>query len=190
MFRPEDQVLEDLGAMGLLLADCQNCKRPEMAFTEPQLIHALYKHARVCLKQHIKLPDKDQHTSYDYKLGERRRAAIGTLNLKVCCTRDQPIVINGDLPRIQEYTELHSKPHTPYLVGTLYFEDTKEYEFVHIRQLDMAHVLEFAQKSVDKYGVIDAEKVLSSTDTGSLYYQMIHNFHDFGNCCSMLSDVR
>lgn len=49
----------------------------------------------------------------------------------------------------------------------------------HVKLLPKDQTIQFALESIQKWGVIDAEKVLSATPTGSLYFNILHHFGSY-----------
>ncbi len=113
---------------------------------------------------------------HNYDLGEARRAAIkdGKIQFNEEKGQEFPWIIN--INQQIEYIRTHRLELSPKLrvtypsgrCGVLRFI-TKEY------------TLEFAEKHILKHGRENAEKILSSTETGSLYFHIIYHYGTFDN---------
>lgn len=134
----------------------------------------------------IELPKQDQYTTYDYDIGASRVSAVDSnqYNIKYLNTDEQfasfvEILnnpLNSELREVFERGAIKRSSLYPKLQVTYKKNDSCEYDEVNALTKDKTR--EFAKKSFLQWGV-NSEKVLSSSSSGALYWNIIHHFGDF-----------
>ena len=123
------------------------------------------------------LPTQDQWTTYDYDVGAKRIANAGEDKYHFLPFMDfecpgMPFIINFNDQL--EYMKKHGGKVSSKLQVTGPEEFSADFKLISKQK-----TVEFATKSIEKWGREYAEKVLSATETGSLYYHVIHHFGSY-----------
>lgn len=111
------------------------------------------------------LPIRDAWTTYDYEEGCTRRKHIKEGKIKI-----SPIILI-DCP------DLPIGPSKCYQVLRVESEGNSQ----QLKFLSCTKTREFALTAIEKWGKINAELVLSATETGSLYYHIIYYYRSYEN---------
>ena len=113
-----------------------------------------------------KFPEKDEFTFYDYRIGRERMR----------------LVREGKL-RFESYVVL-APSHGLFFQSTMQTRQmtvvlNESYSVTKVNHVPKEKCLEFAEVCITKWGKENSEKILSATKTGSLYWNIIHNFDSF-----------
>jgi hypothetical protein len=168
-FKMDSQFERDIGSVLAVTSACESCRTTAELSAEDVLAIGR-RHARVCvLKEGAEeLPKQDQFTTYDYELGDKRRAGVEHNGLHLEVNQEA-----GRFPRLKGHidfsvlgnTELHSR------------------EDLDLACLGEKQVRDFGVRSLARWGKGDAEKVLSATSTGSLYFNIVFRYGSFAEFC-------
>lgn len=109
----------------------------------------------------IEFPLNDQYTTYDYDIGINRRLSVEKKNT--------PLNIWMKLSNV--YVVLVPKLRITYHKNETVINDE-------VNAFTRQKTIEFANSAIMKWGN-DAEKVLSASKTGALYWNIIHHFGDY-----------
>jgi hypothetical protein len=125
------------------------------------------------------LPVKDEWTTYDYDVGAKRMADAKEGKFKFLELTDfdcpgMPFIIN-----FSDQME-YMKSHPTTVTSKLWVTGPDDFS-VELKRLTREKTIHFANKSIAKWGKEDTEKVISATQTGSLYFHMIHYFGSYDN---------
>lgn len=134
------------------------------------------------------LPKQDPYTTYDYNVGadritavENKKYKIEYLDATVQALAFQRILenpFNEELRAAVLSGQVRMPRHVPKLKVTYHKNDGETNN--EVNALSREKTIEFARNAIVKWGN-NAEKVLSATDTGALYWNVIHHFGNFNN---------
>ena len=105
------------------------------------------------------LPKEDIHTKYDYDIGEKRRRSVQDEKVQISVTS----ILIDQLGLHWSKLCIKGPEEIKYCKNYLPKELTEE----------------FLIKNVKNWGKKYCEKIMSSSETGSLYWHMIHHFGSF-----------
>lgn len=136
------------------------------------------------------LPTKDEHTTYDYSVGAARVSAVGRKDYRIeYVSREERLATLARLmnnPCNEQLREaVHSSPRYMYkkaAIPQLKVTYLKNGGTIvdSVNALTRGKTIEYANKTVVKWGQ-EAEKVLSATSTGCLYWNVLHHFGSFAD---------
>lgn len=130
------------------------------------------------------LPVKDEWTTYDYELGAQRMANSREGKYQLMSATDyncagMPFIINFNDQL--EYMRTHPTTVSRKLLITGPHDFSSELKFI-----SKEKTTEFAKKTIAKWGQEYLEKVLSATQTGSLYFHVLYHF---GSCEKFIETI-
>ena len=114
---------------------------------------------------------------HNFQLGNMRRKHIndGSIELSKVESGKMPMIINFN-DQLKWIREHKSRLRVSSPIG-------RYYDVSFIRK---DKTIEFAEKHIKKHGCENAEKILSSTETGCLYFNIIYHFQTFDNLESQI----
>jgi len=118
------------------------------------------------------LPIKDQYTTYDYTVADKRLQAVKETrpHYELLWEPDLP-EFKSDSERRQYFMSDQGLKHKCYYNVTIDTPDYKETQ-EHITALENRVVAQFVSKSVKKWGAQSVLRVLAATETGSLFWSL------------------
>ena len=114
----------------------------------------------------VQLPTKDKYTTYNYEVGKERMSLAQNET-------------NHFIPVTTYYCGRHISTRPLYSISRKLWVFIDKKPLVEINLLPEEKTIEFSQKSIAKWGKEYAEKVLSATETGALYWNIIYHFHSY-----------
>lgn len=131
----------------------------------------------------VQLPTRDQHTTYDYEIGRKRRKMSKSGHIKF----SEETFYSAPQSTLRFLEDFRAfEDSYPRLVKRklVVYNETEQLSTVNLLSKDITK--SFALKAIEKWGKDFASKVLSSTETGSLYWNIIHHYGSFKNFKAVL----
>lgn len=126
----------------------------------------------------VRLPIGDPYTAYDYEVGKKRRKSAH--NGSITFHEEKTYLAPDGLLRVAEDFQAFERFHPRQVKRKLnVFNDGERVTQVNLLPKDLT--MEYALKAINKWGKDYASKVLSSTETGSLYWNILYHYGTFQN---------
>jgi hypothetical protein len=135
----------------------------------------------------VQLPAQDPFTSYDYALGESRRKITHNGNI-VFSFNETLIPYSLASMNIEEKLNWLQLRRPTKINRRLVVVAAGTFESSEVSLLTKCRTAHLAAIHLRKWGKQYGEIVLSSTETGSLYWNVIHHFRSFANMYTEFPD--
>ncbi|MFQ5729269.1 MAG: F-box protein, partial [Waddliaceae bacterium] len=118
-------------------------------------------------------PKEDVKTTYNYKVGKERMTLVRQNRIE--------FKTNIRTPRLPKYLWVYKREH-------LRVSDNKKL-LCKVHLIAAHRILQLARDSIDKWGEDGAEKVLSASETGLVYWNILYTFGSFEQLLRKIQEI-